>query len=255
MRAILLLILLLVMPLANAQQFAGKFFDSGKFWNIRDVIAVRGERGIEIYLTEGYFDRFAFAADGKIESRDLRQHQRARIEFDLKPDGSFRHLYSPGFAEQDPEREPVSGWQLVEVTEHSIKARWNYRQSDFTLDIPIEASTEMTLGAPIAGDSAPAKALLAYLSARAKGDGKAALLLCRLPEDLAELSAVKRAEFIESVTDTRPFARTESVVSAGRILGNIAEVQFSGKRLVGKPDARAFMVKVNEKWIVQAIDD
>jgi hypothetical protein len=255
MRELLFLISLLVTQLAIAQQFSGTFFDSGKFWNIRDVIAVRGDRGIEIFLTEGYFDRFAFAADGKIESRDLRQHNRARIEFDLKPDGSFRHLYSPGFSEQDPEREPVSGWQLGELSEHNIKARWNYGQSDFTLDIPIEASTETMLGTPITRDSAPAKALLAYLSARAKGDGKAALLLCRLPEDLSELSAAKRAEFIESVKDTRPFARTESAVSAGRILGNIAEVQFSGKRISGKPNARAFMVKVNDSWLVQGIDE
>lgn len=255
MRALFVLISLLLTPLAIAQQISGPLFDSGKFWNIRDAIAVRGERGIEIYLTEGYFDRFAFAADGKIESRDLRLHSRERIEFDLTADGNFRHFDSSGFPEQEAQREPEAGWQLIEVNEARIKARWNYGQSNFMIDLAIEASVDANLGAPIGPDSAPVKALLSYLSARVKGDGETVLALARLPEDLAEMTPESRAEFIKGVVDTKRLAKTEVVVSGGRILGAIAEVKYSGKSLTGKPNARAFMVEVNKKWVVQGIGD
>lgn len=254
--AAVLLAITLSTPVQAASVVTGAFFDAGRPWKVLDAIAWREDDKLFVAISDYRLDRFAIADAGVVNKRIIRdthqmRHRYSTAIFELDPNGEFRAFDSAGTPDLEDDRNPVGGWRLMApVDGDRLQATWHYARSNLSIDVPI-TNTLAPPGSPAVNDSAPAKALLALLEARSKGDYETAMKLSAPPGHQDLRSPEKIAEHREQFQHWRPFAMRQAVVERVRIDGDSAEVVFHGKVISGSPSGRAFVVRTDGLWWVQ----
>lgn len=242
---------------ADAPGVSGRLFDSGRFFEIEDAIAYRDGDGLRVAISTSRFDRFLFAADGRLGPDDLREHRNrhrlSTVEFELDGDGAFKRFHTAGAADVEQGRNPIGGWQPAYVDDNFIRARWAYGQSELDIFLPIHPVELELPGVAADVGAEPAQTLIAYIEARAKPDYERVLQLSHPPQRMASITDEGRAAIRKSIDHS--LKMTKPKVSAVRVDGTIAEVHYSIETLTGRSDRRAFLARFDGQWIVQGIGD
>lgn len=242
---------------AQAPGVSGSLFDSGRFFDIEDAIAYRDGDGLRVAISASRFDRFLFAADGRLDASDIRQHANrhrlSTVEFELDGDGGFKRFHTAGAADVEAGRNPIGRWQLAHADDTFIRARWDYGQSELDIFLPIHPIELEVPGIEADPGAEPAKTLIAYIEARAKPDYERVLELSNSPRRMESITDEDRAALRKSIDSS--LKMTKPMISAVRVDGSIAEVHYSIERLTGRADRRAFLVRFDGQWVVQGIGD
>jgi len=225
----------------------------GRAWPVRDALAFRdGERTL-VVLTSEPFDWIDFAADGKLDTRDLGRH-RGRgigfdtIEFTFDAKGYFRAWDSEDFEEG---RNPVGGWKQVASDATRVAGAFDYASTNATFDVEIRGATLAPIGETLASDSEPVRALQAYFTALKKGDVQAALSASMTAQELAGVDAEQRARFAAALKPG-PLSVKRIEFREGRIAGNVAHIDYAAwADIVDGKVRRARMAMIDGRWLVR----
>ena len=225
----------------------------GHAYPVREALAWRDGERIRVVLSAQPFDWIGFAADGRLDAKDLVRHRietgdLGTIELVLDANGYFREW---DHDETEDGVNPVGGWKLAALDDAHVAGTFRYATTDVAFDLPIRGAAIAESGTALAAGSEPVRALEAYFAAQRRRDVKGTMALAMAPEEIAGVDAEQEARFAAALEPT-PLTVERIEFVSGRGTGSVATVEYKAYAMIPNDrPRRASLARIDGRWIVR----